>query len=145
MPGRVVSSPPVDGATGIPVGALAAVAVTIGAVATGGTGHPARSLFALCVVVATLAGLTTVPATLGTAAVAWGLHAGFVLGRSGDLALTLQAADAAAVLLGTALAGCALAAAVRLVAGMAARLTRTAVLAPPPAAARTGPAPPPSP
>ncbi|WP_158887797.1 hypothetical protein [Amycolatopsis anabasis] len=107
-PGR-----PIDGGFGFPLGFVATIAATLGAVAAGATRHPALALGVLVAVVAGIAAVTTVGAALGTAAMAWGLHAGFVLGRGGELAFTPDSARAAFLLAGTALVAFALTAALR--------------------------------
>jgi hypothetical protein len=88
---------------GFPLGCATAVVVEFGAVAGGAATHPVASLVALAGATAVLATLTTLPAALGTAAVAWALHSGFILGRHGDLALTHASAGAAITLAATAL------------------------------------------
>ena len=107
--------PPLTGWAGYPAGFAAAVGVTLVAVAAHGAGHPQWTLGALAVVAAAVAALTTLPAALATAALCWALHAGFVLGRYGDLALTAGSARAAALLVAVALLAWGVAAAVRLI------------------------------
>jgi hypothetical protein len=90
--------PPISGGFGFPLGFLAAILATAGAVAAGATVHPDREVIALACVCAALASLSTGAASVATAVVGWALHAGFVLGRHGDLALTGPAARDAVVL-----------------------------------------------
>jgi hypothetical protein len=104
---------PVPGGFGFPIGFLAAVAVTFAAVAAHATAHPLWSLIALCAVTGVLACVTTLPASVATAAVAWGLHAGFVLGRHGDLVFTSTSARDALVLAAVTVVSFATAAAAR--------------------------------
>lgn len=95
---------PVSGAIGFPAGFLAATLATVAAVAAQATAHPQRALVPLAVTVATVAIVTTFRAALGTAAIGWALHTGFVLNRRGDLVWTAQSAQAAAVLAAVAVA-----------------------------------------
>ncbi|HEV7909264.1 MAG TPA: hypothetical protein VGP03_14045 [Pseudonocardiaceae bacterium] len=95
-------SPPVPGAFGLPFGCTAGAFVVLLAVAGGATHHPSWSLLALMATVATAAVTTTVAATLGTAAVCWACHAGFVLGRRGELVFTTNSFLAAVALVSTA-------------------------------------------
>jgi hypothetical protein len=90
----------IGGWTGYPVGFAATAAVTLAAVAAHGTGHPLWTLGGLAVTTAAVSAFVTLRAALATAAVAWAFHAGFVIGRRGELALTAPAAVAAAVLVG---------------------------------------------
>lgn len=87
-----------SGRLGYPLGFAGAIAVTLVAVAAHGTDHPQWTLTALAGTSAAVATVTTARATLATAAVAWALHAGFVLGRRGELVYTPASAAAAAVL-----------------------------------------------
>lgn len=87
-----------NGWVGYPLGFVAAVAVTIVTVAAHATVHPLWSVVALTVTAAAVATVTTLPAALATAAVCWMLHAGFVLGRHGDLQLSTASAAVAALL-----------------------------------------------
>jgi hypothetical protein len=82
---------------------VAAVAVTIVAVAARATGHPLWSVAALAVTTAAVASVTALPAALATAAVCWMLHAGFVLGRHGDLQFSSASTGAAALLVAVAM------------------------------------------
>lgn len=107
------NNPPLSGWTGYPLGFVAAIAVTLVAVAAHGSGHPQWSLGALAATAAAVAALTTMRATLATAALCWALDAGFVLGRHGSLTLTAGSARAAAVVAVAALAGYAVASIVR--------------------------------
>ena len=92
--------PPVNGWVGYPLGFAAAVTATVVAVAAHATNRPLWSAVALTVTAAVVAAVTTLPAALATAGVCWMLHAGFVLGRRGELEFSADsAADAA--LLGT--------------------------------------------
>lgn len=70
----------------------------VGCVAAHATDHPLWSVGALAVTTAVIATVTTLPATLATAAVCWALHAGFILGRHGVLQLSPESAGAAGVL-----------------------------------------------
>jgi len=106
-------APPVPGGFGLPLGFLAAVIVTCLAVAAGATTHPQRALTAFVVTIAVIAGISTPWAALGTAAVSWALHTGFVLGRHGNLTVTPPASQAALVLGAVALLTSAVAVAVR--------------------------------
>ena len=90
--------PPVIGQVGYPLGFAAAVVVSVVAVAAHATGHPLWSVGALTVTAAMTAAVTTLPATLATAGVCWMLHAGFVLGRRGELELSAESAADAALL-----------------------------------------------
>lgn len=101
------------GAVGFPLGFAASVAVTLLTVAMGATRHPLLSLAALVLVVVAIAALTRPAAAYGTAAVAWALQDGFVLGRQGDLVRTGQTWPTFAVLLTAALVTTAVAALVR--------------------------------
>ena len=101
------NNPPLSGWTGYPLGFVAAIAVTLGAVAGHGADYPQWSLGALAVTAATIA-------ALATAALCWALDAGFVLGRHGSLAFTAASARAVAVLAVAALAGYTVASVVRL-------------------------------
>lgn len=78
-------------------------------------GHPGWALPAFGVVVAAVSALTTVPAALGTAATLWAMDTGFVIGGFGQLAVNRVSAQAAGVLLGTAVLSLGVAAAVRAV------------------------------
>jgi hypothetical protein len=98
-------APAIGGWTGYPVGFAAAVVVTSAAVAAHGTAHPLWTLGVLSVTTATVSAFVTLRAALATAAVTWACHAGFVLGRRGELALTPAAAAAAAVLASAAVLG----------------------------------------
>jgi uncharacterized membrane protein len=90
--------PPVRGWAGYPLGFVAAVAVSIVAVATGGTGHPLWTLTALTGTAAAVATVTTLRAALASGALCWALYAGFVVGRYGVLALTASTTHAAVIL-----------------------------------------------
>jgi len=86
---------------GFPLGFLAATLATTAAVAGGATARPVLALVLLAAVVTAIAAISTSTAAVATAAVSWALHAGFVLGRHGDLALTPPALRDA-ITLGTA-------------------------------------------
>ncbi|HEX6339917.1 hypothetical protein [Umezawaea sp.] len=101
------------GGFGFPLGAVLGVTATALAVTVGATGQPILSVLALVAVVDLIALLSSVGATLATAVVCWCLHAGFVLGRHGELAFTPQSRGDAAVLLLCALTGLALASTIR--------------------------------
>jgi hypothetical protein len=90
--------PPLGGDFGFPLGAVAGVLATIIAVAAGATAHPWLGLSILAVVSAATAVITSLWASLATAAVCWALHAGFVLGRYGDLVFDSRSGQAAVVL-----------------------------------------------
>ncbi|MFD4252432.1 hypothetical protein ACFWQL_22080 [Amycolatopsis thermoflava] len=92
-----LSSPPVAGGFGFPMGFASCIPATLVTVAAGATRGPALSL-ALLVVVIGVATLTTAVAAVGTATFAWALHEGFVLGHHGDLILTGRAWQSLAVL-----------------------------------------------
>ena len=82
-------APPISGALGYPLGFLAAVAVTVVAVAAQGTEHPQWTLTALSGMAAAVATVTNLRAALAVGAVSWALHAGFILGRHGELQAVL--------------------------------------------------------
>jgi hypothetical protein len=88
----------IDNGFGFPLGFAAAVAATVVSIGAGATRHHGYSLGMLVVVVAVVAAVTTMRAAMGTAAVAWALHAGFVLGRLGQLVFTPESAYAAMAL-----------------------------------------------
>jgi hypothetical protein len=108
-------APPVNGRVGYPGGFTATVIVTVVAVAAHGTEHPYGVLTALAVTVAVVGAVTTLPATVASAAVAWALQAGFVLGRHGELEFTVTSLAAAAVLVAAAVLAYTTALAVRYV------------------------------
>lgn len=83
---------------GFPLGAVLASAMTFLVVATGAASQPVLSVLALIAVVGFIAVTSTVGATLATTAVAWCLHAGFVLGRFGELELSARSWHDALVL-----------------------------------------------
>jgi hypothetical protein len=93
------------GGFGLPLGFVLGIAATVLAVAAGATNHPVLSVIVLVAVVDSLAMVTTVAATMATAALCWCLHAGFVLGRHGELVFTAQSRHDALVLGLCALAG----------------------------------------
>jgi hypothetical protein len=93
----------IDGGFGFPLGFAAAVAATAVSICAGATRHHGFSLGMLVVVVAVVAAVTTARAAMGTAAVAWALHAGFVLGRLGQLVFTPESVHAALALVAVAL------------------------------------------
>ncbi|RZS31159.1 hypothetical protein EV193_11538 [Herbihabitans rhizosphaerae] len=86
----------VTGWFGFPLGFASAIVATILAVAIGATGHPIASVLLHIVVIAVT---STAPAALATAVTCWAMHAGFVLGRHGELATSGQAGHDAFVLL----------------------------------------------
>ncbi|EWM17731.1 hypothetical protein [Kutzneria sp. 744] len=92
------------GGFGFPLGFVVATLVVLGSAALGAFAHPVAVLVALAVATAAVSATTTLPAALGTAAVSWGLYAGFVVGEFGQLTLTRPTALAAAVLAFSALA-----------------------------------------
>ncbi|WP_158853900.1 hypothetical protein [Saccharothrix deserti] len=92
------TAPPVPAGFGFPLGVALGVAATLVSVGVGATRTPTVSLVAMAAVVDVIAMVTTVRATLATAAVCWALHAGFVLGRHGELALVPRSGHAALVL-----------------------------------------------
>ena len=81
-----------------PLGAVLASATTFLVVASGAASQPVLSVLALVAVVGFIAATSTVGASLATAAVAWCLHAGFVLGRSGELEFSARSGHDALVL-----------------------------------------------
>ena len=94
------------GGFGFPLGStLGIIVVTLG-IMGGATSQPIISVVGLVAVIDAVAIFSTASAAIGTAVICWLLHAGFVLGRHGQLALTGQsrhdalvfAADALAVL-----------------------------------------------
>jgi hypothetical protein len=101
------------GGFGFPLGFVLAVAATALVVALGAPSRPILSVVAMVAVVDFVAMLTTIGATLATAVVCWCLHAGFVLGRQGELAFTPQSRGDAVVLVLCALTGFALASTIR--------------------------------
>ncbi|MEV6238635.1 hypothetical protein [Lentzea sp. NPDC051838] len=88
---------------GFPLGAVLACATTFLVVVSGAASQPVLSVLALAAVIGFIAVTSTISATLATAAVAWCLHAGFVLGRLGDLELSARSAHDALVLGGVGL------------------------------------------
>ena len=96
---------PVPGGLAFPAGTALAVAVTFLVVADGATSQPVISVVGLVAVVDLVAVLSTAPATLATAVVCWCLHAGFVLGRFGELTFSRQSGHDALVFAGCALGG----------------------------------------
>jgi hypothetical protein len=105
MTSTAFPSPPKAGeGFGFPLGFCGAVAAALAAVAAGATGHHAYSLLALAAVVAVVAAKASLRAAFGTAAVAWGLQAGFVIGRAGQVVFDAESARDAAVFLGAGLA-----------------------------------------
>ncbi|GLZ31826.1 hypothetical protein Lesp02_40140 [Lentzea sp. NBRC 105346] len=88
----------VSGGFGFPLGAALGAAMTGLAVAAGAPSQPVLSVVGLVVVIDLIGFLSTVRATLATALVCWFLHAGFVLGRLGDLAINVQSRHDALVL-----------------------------------------------
>ncbi|SDY81430.1 hypothetical protein SAMN05421504_10748 [Amycolatopsis xylanica] len=88
----------IDAGFGYPLGFVATSATTVGSVSANATEHHLRSLAALAVVVCAISLVTRARAGLGTATVAWALHSGFVLGRSGEIVFTDEAGIAAMVL-----------------------------------------------
>jgi hypothetical protein len=97
--------PPVPAGFGFPFGVALAVVAAFGAVGVGAVGHPILSLVAVVAVVDVIAVLSTAGAALATAVVCWCVHAGFVLGRRGELAFTAQSRHDALVLVLCGLAG----------------------------------------
>jgi hypothetical protein len=106
--------PPLPGGFGFPLGFVVGIVAVVIAVAAGAAGHPGLSVSLLASVVAGLSAVTTPSAGLATAAVCWFLHDGFVLGRRGELVFTPQSAQAAVVLVATAVITLLIAAAVRM-------------------------------
>jgi hypothetical protein len=86
--GPRLSTPPLPGGFGFPLGFVTTIIVTFAAVAAGATTRPVWSLAALVGTTGSVACVSTLGAAVATATVAWALQAGFVLGRHGDLALT---------------------------------------------------------
>jgi hypothetical protein len=101
------------GGFGFPLGFALGIAATALALALGAAAQPILSVVAMVAVVDFTAMVTTVGATLATAAVCWCLHAGFVLGQHGELVFTAQARGDAIVLVVSALAVLAFASTVR--------------------------------
>ncbi|SHG58299.1 hypothetical protein [Streptoalloteichus hindustanus] len=97
--------PRLAGGYGSALGFGVGVLTTTAAVAAGAAGAPLLGLTALAVAVFAVSAVTTLPGAVLTAAQCWGLHAGFVLGRAGAIAVDGPAARAAAVLLAAALLG----------------------------------------
>ncbi|WP_157367960.1 hypothetical protein [Alloactinosynnema sp. L-07] len=92
----------IPGGFGFPLGIVAEVAATMLVVAAGATAHPGLSTVAMVVVIDVMVFVTTTRATMGVAVVCWCLHAGFVLGRHGELAFTGQSGrDALLIALNT--------------------------------------------
>jgi hypothetical protein len=108
-----MTTTPVSGGFGFPLGMAIAIVVTIVMVAAGATHHPDRAVLALAVVIALTAMITTPAATFGTTAVAWFLVAGFVIGRFGQVSVSPTAGWAAIALTVVALATTAMAGALR--------------------------------
>ena len=98
-----------------PLGCVATIAVAFDSVAAGATTRPVWSLIALAGTTGSLACVSTLGAAVATAAFAWAVHAGFVLGRHGDLALTPAATRDAIALLAAALVAFTIATAIRAV------------------------------
>jgi hypothetical protein len=91
------SSPKSGAGFGYPLGFVAAVAATVVSVAAGAAGHHGYAVVALTLVVAGVAATTSLRAALGTAVVAWGLQAGFVIGRTGGIVFDAESARDAVV------------------------------------------------
>jgi hypothetical protein len=108
-----LSSPKTGEGFGFPLGFCGAVAAALVAVSAGATEHHAYSLIALAIVVAVVAAKATLRAAFGTAVVAWGLQAGFVIGRTGHVVFNAESARDAAVFLAAGLLAGALVAAWR--------------------------------
>ncbi len=119
---EISAEPPIRGWAGYPLGFVAAIAVTIVAVAAGGTAHPQWTLIALVATAAAIGAVTTLRAAVATGALCWALHAGFVIDRFGELTLTTDTTRAAAVLAAAVLLASGIAHTVRTV-----RLARSAV------------------
>jgi hypothetical protein len=118
---------------GFPLGFVAGIVTTMVAVAAGATHDPGAALVALAVVVGVVSAVTTVAGAVATGAASWALYDGFVLGRAGHLVLVGSSAQAAVVLLATAVTATA--------AGVAVRFAAPAVVSSaswPRHAARTG-------
>jgi hypothetical protein len=92
-----ISSPKSAEGFGYPLGFVGAVAATVISVAAGAAGHHVYAAVALTLVVAGVAATTSLRAALGTAVVAWGLQAGFVIGRIGRLVFDAESARDAVV------------------------------------------------
>jgi hypothetical protein len=104
---------PIVGGIGFPLGFAGATATTVVTIGAGAAEHHLYSLAALAVALAAISAVTTTPAALGSAAVTWAVHDGFVIGREGQLVFTAEAARAAAVLIAVAVVAVGLGAAVR--------------------------------
>jgi hypothetical protein len=83
---------------GYAIGFTAATLVTLAAVAAGATHHPGWALLALAGVTGVLGVAAGWSAGLLTAAICWGMDAGFILGREGRLTFDRQSEVAAVVL-----------------------------------------------
>jgi hypothetical protein len=123
---------PVPGGFGFPLGFAASILVTTLAVAVGSTRHPTWSLLAPTATVIVMSSVTTTLAVLGSAAVCWALHTGFVLNRSGDLTFTAVPAFAAVVLGTAAIVAVAIAGVFRVSRHRADRHSRASALIPAP-------------
>jgi len=88
---RSLPWPRIELGFGAPLGFAAGIATTMAAVAAGATHSPGAGLIALAVAVAAVSAVTTCAGAVMTAATCWALYAGFVLGRAGQLVLTLVA------------------------------------------------------
>jgi hypothetical protein len=106
-------APPVSGRLGYPLGFAVAIAVMEVTVVARGTEHTWVALGVLAVTVAAVAAVTTLRAALAGAVFTWGLFAGFLVGRHGELAFTWSSAVGAVVLPVAVLAGYGLSAVVR--------------------------------
>jgi high-affinity nickel permease len=95
----------IDGGFGFPLGFAAAIVVTVLSVAAGATAHHGYSLVALVVVTTGVSLVTPMRAAVGVAAAAWALHAGFVLGRLGELVFTTESVRSGMLLVAVAVAG----------------------------------------
>jgi hypothetical protein len=117
------SSPRPDEGFGYPLGFVGAVAATAVSVAAGAAGHHLYAVVALTLVIAWVSATTSVRAALGTAVVAWGLLAGFVIGRTGLVVFDGESARDAVVFTASGLLVGGLAAALHAVRTHAARAT----------------------
>ncbi|MBA8930922.1 thiol:disulfide interchange protein [Kutzneria viridogrisea] len=117
---------------GAALGFGAGVAGTTIAAVLGAADHPEFGLVLLAVPVALVAACTNVPGAVLAAVQCWGLWAGFLLGRRGEIPMTAESGRALVVLV-----------AVALLAGVAVSASRAAhlVSARPPRGRAAGPSP----
>lgn len=97
--------PRMSGLSGSALGFASSLVLITGEVVLGASRWPVAALAPALVLIIALSAATTLPGALFAAAQCWGLYAGFVLGHSGQLALTDRSAAAAGALLCAALLG----------------------------------------